>query len=359
MPQQDLQNIIYALIRAIVKGEAEDAMLACDWYALLKVAARQGIKGLVWQGIAVQKKAGRIALDLDSMLEWCGQARNTETQTKELYNTSVEYAANLLPHKCIVLKGIDYARYWPHPLYREFGDLDYWSGDDFQQSNKKAAECGAEIEECTYKHNLINYKGLTIENHQFFTDFNGTKQGKETERILKELIGNEFTPINDTALLSPNPNFTAIFLLRHAQLHFIYEGIALRHVLDWLFFLKAEQDNVQWSKVIPLMRRIKMDAFAGVMTQMSVKYLGLTLNAECKTMLQELFVDNKLLEDFVADITGEQPEVYDMRLHKKALRIIRRAKRMITFRKLLNESYLSKVWQSLIYNSITGIEPKI
>lgn len=354
-----MQELIFTFIKIALSKKADRNVISCDWYALLEAAAKVGVKGVVWQGIEIQKAAGGVSMDLDSMLEWWGQTRNTEAETKKMYDLSVEFAEKLLPIRCVVLKGIDYARYWPNPMSREFGDLDHWSGNDFDAVNIKAEEMQAKVKEEGYKNNIINYKGLTIENHRYFTEFNGTRQGKETERILGETIGTSFSPINGTSLLSPNANFTVLFMLRHAQLHFLDEGIELRHVLDWLFFLSVEQDNIDWNQAFPAMKTMGMLSFACVMTQMCVKHFGLELKEEYLAMLEKSFVSESLLEKFVNDIMGDKPEVYDMRLYKKALRILRRSKRMLVFRELLNESYLSKMWQSLVYNSITGIRPNI
>lgn len=357
--ENDLQTLIYTFIKIAYNKEPVEAIVSCDWYALLELAAKEGVKGVVWQGIEIQKNAGRVVMDLDSMLEWWGQSRNTEAETKEMYEKSVEYAEKLLPYKCVVLKGIDYSRYWSNPLNREFGDLDHWSGEEFDAINAKAKEIGAKVSDGGYKHNHVSYDGLTVENHRYFTEFKGTKQGKETEKLLRDIIGDTFRPINGTALLSPNENFTAIFMLRHAQLHFLDEGMSLRQVLDWQFFLSAEQNNVNWDIVIPAMKKMGMMRFASALTQMCVKRTGLNIEKFCLDKFENSYISESLLDKLENDIIGDQPDIYDMRLHKKAIRIFRRFKRMWVFRELLNESYFYKVWQSLVYNTITGIQPGI
>ncbi|MCF0198958.1 MAG: nucleotidyltransferase family protein [Bacteroidaceae bacterium] len=351
MTNHNAIETLMMLLRTAITGVTEEATLPdIDWMAVLEAATDQGVKGLAWQGAELLLKAGKAQMSLDDKLEWFGHVRNTETEAHRLYNVATEFAARLQPCRCVVLKGFDYARYWPNPWHREYGDLDCWCAGAFDESNAKAREIGASVEDGGYKHTHITYNDLAVENHCYFTDFNGTQQGRETERLLSSLMTSQPpTSWRDTALLLPSPMFTALFMLRHAQLHFIEEGIALKHVLDWLFFLQHERDNLDGSFLRRAMETMRMTTFADLMTAFAEQLAGETLSKNT--------VDASLLEAFIADVTGPQPDIYDMRLHKKALRIARRFGRMWKFRSVLNEPYLTKVWQSLVYNTVTGIEP--
>ena len=355
-----LQQQLIELIRIALTGKfsSENILDAIDWQEILELASIQGVKGVVWSAIQDNPKVVAL-LCLDDKLEWWGHIRNTEAKTTDMFNKSAEFAARLSPIPCVVLKGIDYARYWPNPRHREFGDLDCWCADQFEESNKRSVEIGATVEyESGGKHTHTKYKGLTIENHQYFTDMR-IKAECVANRILQECIGDEFKEIENTKLLSPNANFSALFMTEHAQGHFILEGISLRHVLDWYFFLRKEVDNIDWTKVIPAMKEMRIWEFARCMTQICIDFL------EKNDRLHELFEladgevqRQRLSRLMLEDIIGEQPDVYDMRLSKKALRILRRSRRMLRFRKLMSESYMTMLWRSLVYNSVTGLKPK-
>lgn len=356
-----LQQELLELIKTALTGEtsAGFALDAINWKELFKLAARQGVKGVVWTAIQDNPHIAE-HLSMEEKLEWWGHVRIAESKLKGMFNKSAEFASLLSPIPCVALKGVDYARYWPNPRHREFGDLDCWCVGQFEESNRRSLEIGASVEyEEGGKHTHTHYKGMTIENHQYFTDRRLKSECRANE-ILMETIGRDFKEIEGTKLLSPNASFSALFMTLHAHGHFIPEGIALRHVLDWYFFLRAEADNVDWTKVIPAMKEMRIWEFARCMTQICNDYI------EENPKLFKLF---ELAEDqswrqqmslmVLEDILGEQPDVYDMRLRKKALRILRRSKRMFRFRKLMSESYIAKMWQSLVYNSVTGIKPKL
>ena len=348
------------LLQVAISGQPHEgiARKVDDWKALFNLSIDQGVRGLVWQGIELQKRAGLLDVPLTTMLEWYGSVQQLEKLVSRLHNLSREFAEGLQPYPCLVLKGIDYSRYWPIPLHREFGDLDFYSGDDFDATNAKAKQMGAEVEDGGYKHSHIHYKGLPVENHRFFTQFNGTTQGYRTEQLLKSVLQTPFAPIEGTAFVSPNADFTAVYLLRHAQLHFLDEGIKIRHLLDWLFFLKAEAHKVDWPRVTAAMAEIGLIEFARIATAFCQHYLGWT-PCEMPAAISDLPADDPLLAKFFDDVINPQPDGYDPRLHLKALRIVRRSARTFRFRRLLNESYFYKLWQSLLYNSVTGIRPKV
>lgn len=53
-----------------------------------------------------------------------------------------------------------------------------------------------------------------IENHEFLTDFRSTRQGKITERLLRNLlIKEEGAKLFDTDMMKPNDYFNLLFLL--------------------------------------------------------------------------------------------------------------------------------------------------
>lgn len=125
------------------------------WNELFTLASKHGVKGLLWQGVEMQKKQGLLDLPMNSLLKCFGQVQYVVRETSGLFALSAEYARGIMPSKCIVLKGIDYANFWSNPWHREFGDFDYYSGVDFEISNAAAQQIGGHMSEVGYKHSHI------------------------------------------------------------------------------------------------------------------------------------------------------------------------------------------------------------
>jgi len=177
--------------------------------------------------------------------------------------------------------------------------------------------------------------------------------GVRTEQLLQELINQGCRPIGDTKLLTPSADFNALFLIKHAQRHFIKEGICVRHLLDWAFFLKAEYRNVNWDKVIPMMKECRILEFAKVMTRLIIEHLGMKID------IKELSSSMKITDVVLKDILGERPDLFHENFMQKVGRIIRRIHRMWRFRSLADENYLRLVWNSIAFNSYLKRTPTL
>jgi hypothetical protein len=94
---------------------------------------------------------------------------------------------------------------------------------------------------------------------------------KELDRIART---EPRTPLFDTKIEMPSAMFNALFLNHHSLIHFLSEGIRLRHILDWALFIEKEQDNLDWERFYALCDEFDMRAFVDCSTAIAVKVLG-------------------------------------------------------------------------------------
>lgn len=286
------------------------------------------------------------------LMEWLSTATAVEQTMRRMQMTAEEFAEEIDKREIpvVVLKGMAFAQYYPNPLHREYGDLDCYLMGKQKEGNLAVVELGGKVEEAGYKHSHLTYEGLTIENHRFFTDFEDTSTGIQTERVLGELIQEEHTYIGKSKLRCPSANFNALFLLKHAQGHFIDEGIRLRHVLDWALFLKGEQEKVDWTRVLPMLEKTHTELFAGVMTAIVLQNLRIDIHNKGLLALAES-AEQRMVDAVLSDIMGEQPAIYVDCFWHKAKRILRRFHRMWKFRSLASESCPRMVWNAFAFSS--------
>lgn len=324
-----------------------------DWEQLYVHSKKHGVVAVMMDCLKNIPK--EIAPPKKIFLTWFMHSLSIEEQMKKKEKVAVEFADRLSEKgiSVAVLKGLAYASYFPNPYHRESGDLDCFLMGKKEEGDKAVIEMGGRMEEAGYKHSHLYYKGLTIENHKFITNFNQTRTGVRIELLLQELIKDEYRFIENTKLLNPSADFNALFLLKHAQRHFIKEGIRVRHLLDWAFFLKAESKNVNWEKVIPMMLECRMLDFAQVMTSFCVDKLGM------KIEIDGLQCSGKMPNVVLADIWGDQPDVFHENFIQKVRRICRRFYRMWKFRTLADESYLRLVWNNIAFSSYMKRNPQL
>lgn len=345
-------SIFFHLLRAAIGTEpfSGRSLISDEWRALYKMSMVHGVTAVVFDFIRQLPKSE--APDRTLLMEWLSAATAVEQTMRRMQITAEEFAQEMERREIpvVVLKGLAFAQYYKNPLHRECGDLDCYMMGKKEAGDLAALELGGTMEEAGYKHSHLLFKGLTIENHRFFTDFDNTPRGMLTEKVLGELIQEEQTYIGDSKLSCPSANFNALFLLKHTQGHFIDEGIRMRHVLDWALFLRAKQEEVDWSKVLPMLETTRTAQFAGVMTAIAVRSLSIEiLNKGLLTLASN--AEQKMVEAVLADIMGEQPPIYVNGLWHKTKRILRRFRRMWKYRSLASESYPRMVWNAFAFSS--------
>lgn len=321
-----------------------------EWRAMYRLSVVHGVKAVVFDFVRQLPKSE--APELALLMEWLSAATAVEQTMRRMQITAEEFAEEMEKREIpmVVLKGLAFAQYYKNPLHRECGDLDCYMMGKKEAGDLAALELGGRMEEAGYKHSHLQYKGLTIENHRFFTDFDNTRRGILTERLLGELIREEQTPMGGSKLLCPSANFNALFLLKHAQGHFIDEGIRMRHVLDWALLLKQVQDGIDWPRLLEMLERTRTARFAGVMTAIAVRHLGIDVHDRRLAALAEQ-ADDRMVDAVLGDIMGEQPAIYVRGLWHKTKRILRRFRRMWRFRTLAGETYPRMVWNAFAFSS--------
>ena len=347
-----MNSIFFLLLRAAIGTEPcyRRSLTSDEWRALYRVCVVQGVTAVVFDFVKTLPKSE--APDMALLMEWLSAATAVEQTMRRMQITAEEFAEEMERREIpvVVLKGLAFAQYYKNPLHRECGDLDCYMMGKKEAGDLAALELGGTMEEAGYKHSHLLFKGLTIENHRFFTDFDNTPTGMLTEQVLGELIQEEQTYIGDSKLSCPSANFNALFLLKHTQGHFIDEGIRMRHVLDWALFLRAKQEEVDWSKVLPMLETTRTAQFAGVMTAIAVRSLSIeVLNKDLRTLASN--AEQKMVKAVLADIMGEQPPIYVNGLWHKTKRILRRFRRMWKYRSLASESYPRMVWNAFAFSS--------
>ena len=347
-----MNSSFFLFLRAAISTEPcyRRSLTSDEWRALYRVCVVQGVTAVVFDFVKTLPKSE--APDMALLMEWLSAATAVEQTMRRMQITAEEFAEEMERREIpvVVLKGLAFAQYYKNPLHRECGDLDCYMMGKKEAGDLAALELGGTMEEAGYKHSHLLFKGLTIENHRFFTDFDNTPTGMLTEQVLGELIQEEQTYIGDSKLSCPSANFNALFLLKHTQGHFIDEGIRMRHVLDWALFLRAKQEEVDWSKVLPMLETTRTAQFAGVMTAIAVRSLSIeVLNKDLRTLASN--AEQKMVKAVLADIMGEQPPIYVNGLWHKTKRILRRFRRMWKYRSLASESYPRMVWNAFAFSS--------
>ncbi len=201
--------------------------------------------------------------------------------------------------RCTILKGYASALYYPDPLMRSMGDVDFLvDTDDFEKAAKVLAE--------------NNYK-TTGKNHDvhdvYFNDVgrcemhfqpSGIPDGKAGVKVRKYLSG----LLDDSVAVKtelgeitvPSVYHHGLIILLHMCHHLTGDGLGLRHLCDWAVFLNSIGEAEFLEMFEKTFKDIGLWQFAKIMTFICTEYLGL------KGMTWAQDADRKLADCILIDI---------------------------------------------------------
>lgn len=266
MTLSNTYSAFLALIRLGVGNPSSGIPSEVDWLEIRALAEQHGLSAIVLDGIEKLPEKSRPPKGV--LLQWIAETLQVYERRFELYCHSIADLAgfyNSLGYKMMVLKGYVCGLDWPKPEHRPCGDIDIWL---FGQQKKADADISKEkrieIDSSHNHHTVFNWHGFMVENHYDFITVQHHKSNAVYERILKKLGEDDthtFTLYGEK-VYSPSSNLHALFLIKHHVMHFAAEGITVRQLLDWAFFVKAHGKDVDWPWVISVLKDFgMMDAF--------------------------------------------------------------------------------------------------
>lgn len=314
---------ILSLVRlGIGTGTVNDSLLTVqgsdsfDWNKLKALAEKHGLSAVVLDGIERlpdQQRPPKVFL-----LEWIGETLQGYEYRYELYCRAIaEMAAFYREHgfKMMVLKGYVCSLDWPKPEHRPCGDIDIWQFEQ-QKDADALLECfkfqdsgfkNIEIDKSHHHHTVFYWGGFMVENHYDFINVHHHKSNAEVEKVLKELAQDDSHSVEvyGEKVFLPSANLHALFLLKHTMMHFAAEGISLRQLLDWGFFMKAHHQEIDWKWFTEKLELFGMSTMFNIFNAICVEDLGFDAAMFHQVQFNP-FVKNRVLKEIMEPEFGDE-----------------------------------------------------
>ena len=242
----------------------------------------------------------------------------------------------------MLLKGYGISLFWPKPEHRPAGDIDCYNFGQQEEADRRLSEkFGIEIDNSHHKHSVFQFENVMVENHYSFLNVHGHRSTAEIERILEEEVKNDLNVNEDREIKNmyyPSVRFNSLYLLRHSAEHFASVDINLRQVLDWGFFVRA--NDVDWDWLLCQLDKVGMKQYLAMLNAICVLYLGFDVSR-----FPAMDIDKKLVERCLNDILS--PE-FQKEKHQNAVKeIVYRFRRWNANRWKHDMVYRESAWQSL------------
>ena len=346
-----------ALVRQGIGHESRVLSQEIDWTAIKALADAHGLSAVVLDGLNEVSKSNSQLSTLNSQLKlsWIGEVMQSYEGRYAAYEKAIGSLAgfyNQHGYKMMVLKGYASSLDWPNPKHRPCGDLDIWQfGKQKEADAVLAKEKGVKIDTSHHHHTVFEWDGFSVENHYDFINVHHHKSNVEFEKILKQLGEDDshFVELNGEKVYLPSPNLHALFLLKHLMMHFASEGIMLRQVVDWGFFVEKHGKDVDWYYVQEVLERFGMHQMFNIINAICVGDLGFDVAFFPTVQFEPNLKDRVLNEILVPKYSASVPKNIFSRVAFKIRRWRDNEwKHQLCYKDSLWSAFWSGVWNHLL-----------
>lgn len=272
---------VFDFFRLLQRGLKADNAPAIDaafreqsWEHIFRLAAAHGVSAITWD--TIRRLPRELQPPRELRLRWALTAETLEKRYRSQQQAAATLAAAFAQKgiRMLVLKGLGLSRDYPTPEHRECGDIDLYLFGKSDEGDRILQQLGAHLYFDVPKHSEYTWQGIQIENHRTILNVRRSKTDRELNGMLLGILGQEGTHDIGDNLSAPPATFNAIYLIRHAVVHYQKEGIAVRHLCDWACFLERHWPQIDHERFRAAMDTYGMDRFAALMTAAAVRYLG-------------------------------------------------------------------------------------
>lgn len=324
-----------------------------DWHAVRALAERQGLSGVVLDGVEVLRNRQSCVEMPDKLFltQWIGEVlQGFECRYESYCKTIAEMAAFYNAHgfKMMVLKGYSCSLNWPRPEHRPCGDIDIWLfGKQKEADAVMSKEKGVKIDKSHHHHTVFSWGDFSVENHYDFGNVHHHKSSVELEKVFKGLGEDDshYVELFGENVYLPSPNLHALFLLKHSMTDFAAFFVTLRQVLDWAFHVEKYSKEIDWDWLRGVLKQYHMTDFFNCINAICVEDLGFDSSLFGGVQFTPALKE-KILADILSPEFSRVPP--DGRFLPRALYMFRRWKgNGWKHRLCYNESMLSAFWSGL------------
>ncbi len=285
-----------------------------DWETVHDLASRQGLSALVLDGAQALVDCGHQAdaypMEKALKKQWIAQViQNFEWAYDDYRKQIAELARFYHEHgfKMMVLKGYGLSLNYPIPNHRPCGDIDIWLFGKYKEADAVLSqELGISIDASHPHHTVFHWNGHLVENHYDWISVYSHWTAPKIESIFKDLAMDDSwtVDIDGQKVYLPSPNLHALFLLRHASLHFNTSGVSIRQILDYGFFVEKHTKEIDWEWLVDALKRFKMSNFFACLNEICIEDLGFSAEV-FPVEFRKSDIKNQVLEDSLLKNTEE------------------------------------------------------
>lgn len=244
-----------------------------DWNCVLREAYVQAVPRIVLSEIDSNmldtELYSKIKRKTDQILA------NNIRVNREHANLHQRFVSAGIPY--MILKGCASTAYYPDPMLRSMGDVDFLVlKSDIERAGRVLESEGFQAWGEKHICHIVYRKNMAhLEMHFEPSGIPYGRAGDLVREYLSDAI--EMAIETDTEfgkMIMPSKFHHGLVLLLHTSHHLTGEGVGLRHLCDWAVFVDSLTDELFCELFEEKLKAIGMWKFAQILTQTAVHYLG-------------------------------------------------------------------------------------
>lgn len=258
-----------------------------DWPAIFDTALQQEVLPFVFDGYTrlFDAKAKVPEMPVAIKKQMIAVSYHAEVQSSLQHGRAVKMAYLFAENgiRTYVLKGQVISECYPRPEHRLSSDLDCFllssrgqDTDVWEKGNALVENAGYRVKRNYYKNSTFRLPDLKVENHYYLTPFRGNRRLEKLELLLQHLLREDKGQdrFAGTELCRPPVLASALFMVEHAYSHFLHEGLSIKHITDWMMFLRAHRDEIDWPRFDLVVDKLGFRRFFDAYRHLGTFFMG-------------------------------------------------------------------------------------
>ena len=274
-----IERLFFALLRdALWHGEEDlPKELSSETVAVLfSIAEKQTVSGLLVDALT----RNNIKMHVDWVLDALGLLEQIKKQSIAV-NKGVRDLHLLLSASgvnYIVVKGQAVASYYPNPLLRQSGDIDYYCSKEYFPQSQEVISRAWMVNtdpENNVKHCRFDYNDVVYEGHFQLLELYDKKSRTYWQRLLDRDEGG-LVMIDGVAIKTLSPTLHVLYIFLHLYNHLINLGVGLRQFCDMAVMMRYAKGQIDMDALRDHLHALGMEKAYRACCCILVDYLGLS-----------------------------------------------------------------------------------
>ena len=291
-----IEQIVLDLLANSLFGAGKH--IECDsvkWPLVWRESYVQGVSLTAFSGSAPESCSEQFLYKMRGKLQ--DDLRSVVHVNKEHLRLHRIMAEANIPY--VILKGAASAAYYPDPIMRVMGDVDFLVDEaDVPRACSALEANGLKRNPKEHEKHIVYYDDMgNFEMHTTPAGVPKGKQGEPVRKLLRDII-KDARPLKTDfgTIMVPSDFHHGLVILLHTCSHFTSEGIGLRQLCDWAVFASRFSDDEFKALFEDAFKSIGLWRFAQVLSEVCRECLGMPRPSFADAC------DPELINDFTEDI---------------------------------------------------------